>query len=365
MTNSPSNLMSALSVEGLVPISGQPRVEAALIIELDETTGAPTPASPLFCFGPEDVIIELKAGELGPDDQQVALEGPNGRHRLLVRLAQQDQAPGSGPVTRPPEKAIDRSVDVRFFGRPRLVVDGVSYEVQRGRSLSILAALASASPASMDPDKLIRTAWPANDTSVSHNAVYTAVSRLRHYLEGLGLDHLVERDAFGYRLAVEPESIDITRFEQQGQALLDAGDDAGIEDLRLLLSRDAHLAFRAGDSLVLDRWGQQISELRSRLAHLLTRNLARNDQLDEAIARCYELLADQPWREATWSMLIACLYRAGRAKDALATYAEARDRLRDELGLEPGPSLAQMELRILSHDQSLLRPDWLDDLHLP
>jgi hypothetical protein len=47
------------------------------------------------------------------------------------------------------------------------------------------------------------------------------------------------------------------------------------------------------------------------------------------------------------------LYRAGRQAEALRAYGEARDRLVDELGIDPGPALRELEARILAQDPSL------------
>src|SRR6188472_1389587 len=47
------------------------------------------------------------------------------------------------------------------------------------------------------------------------------------------------------------------------------------------------------------------------------------------------------------------LYRCGRQSEALDHYAAVRTRLRDELGLEPGPGLRELQGRILRHDPTL------------
>ena len=60
-----------------------------------------------------------------------------------------------------------------------------------------------------------------------------------------------------------------------------------------------------------------------------------------------------PYREGLWELLITALYRAGRQADALAAYQRVRTRLADELGLEPGPRLKEIEHQILTQDSSL------------
>ena len=61
-------------------------------------------------------------------------------------------------------------------------------------------------------------------------------------------------------------------------------------------------------------------------------------------------------RERFWGQLMTALYRCDRQADALATYARARERLADELGIDPGQALQQLELAILRQDPALAAP---------
>ena len=85
---------------------------------------------------------------------------------------------------------------------------------------------------------------------------------------------------------------------------------------------------RAEADLVLGRHGELVSEL-------------------EALCR------EHPLRERLWELLMLALYRAGRQAEALRAYSKARDHLVDELGIDPGPALRQLEARILAQDPSL------------
>lgn len=60
-----------------------------------------------------------------------------------------------------------------------------------------------------------------------------------------------------------------------------------------------------------------------------------------------------PWREDAWRLLALARYRAGQQGDALATLRRAREVLADELGVDPGPELRQLETDILAQAPSL------------
>ena len=68
-------------------------------------------------------------------------------------------------------------------------------------------------------------------------------------------------------------------------------------------------------------------------------------------------VATYPFQEGLWELLITAQYRAGRQADALATYRRVRSQLADELGLDPGPRLQQLEHQILVHDVALGPPE--------
>ena len=73
----------------------------------------------------------------------------------------------------------------------------------------------------------------------------------------------------------------------------------------------------------------------------------------ELVPELERLVAEHPLRERLIAGLMLALYRAGRHADALAAYRAARERLGEELGLEPGPALRELERRILQHDPTL------------
>ena len=76
----------------------------------------------------------------------------------------------------------------------------------------------------------------------------------------------------------------------------------------------------------------------------------------ELVSELSALVRSHPLRERLRAQLAIALYRSGRQADALAACREAREVLRDELGLEPTSELREVETAILRHDPSLDHP---------
>jgi YVTN family beta-propeller protein len=206
-------------------------------------------------------------------------------------------------------------------------------------------------------DRLIDEIWGEQPPASANKLVQGYVSNLRKLL---GDPRLVTQGR-GYLLRVEPGETDVDRFEAlvaQGRRALEDGDalTAGA------VLREA-LAIWRGPALS-DFTYQPFAQ--SEIARLEEARLAAlEDRIDADLAsgehtrlvgELEALVREHPLRERVQGQLMLALYRSGRQADALETYHMARDRLIDELGLEPGRALRDLERAILAQDPALDPP---------
>jgi predicted ATPase/DNA-binding SARP family transcriptional activator len=184
--------------------------------------------------------------------------------------------------------------------------------------------------------------------------VQVFISQLRKALGG----PLIETRTAGYVLRVDPGALDLQRFEgllERGRTLLATGasaEAAGTLRSALELWRGAPLADFRFEAFARPEIGR-LDELRLSATTLrLEADLALGLHA-EVVPELQALIDAHPLRESLRGLLILALYRAGRQADALAAYHEARVMLVEDLGLEPGPSLRQLERAILVQDPSL------------
>jgi DNA-binding SARP family transcriptional activator/DNA-binding beta-propeller fold protein YncE len=210
-------------------------------------------------------------------------------------------------------------------------------------------------------ERLIEELW-ADAAPKTVNAVLNVyLSRLRRLLAGGNGEQPLLTEAAGYVLSVRRELLDAHRFEsmlEQGRRELA---NAEVERASLTL-RDALALWRGAAlaDLALEPFAEtEIARLEElRLAALETRieadlALGRHDSL---VAELESLVAAQPYREGLRAQLMLALYRSGRQAEALETYRRARRTFSEELGIEPGPRLQELERAILRHDSSLAPP---------
>jgi DNA-binding beta-propeller fold protein YncE len=187
------------------------------------------------------------------------------------------------------------------------------------------------------------------------------LTRLRRLLADRTGEQLLLTHAAGYVLRVPPDHFDAHRFEamlEKGRRELASGEaERASLTLRnaLALWRGpalADLAFESFAQTEIARLEElQLAALEARIEADLA--LGRQDSV---VAELETLVAAHPYREGLRAQLMLALYRSGRQAEALETYRRARRTFSEELGIEPGPRLQELEGAILRHDSSLEAP---------
>ena len=245
-------------------------------------------------------------------------------------------------------------MDVRLFGQLEAADGGMVLAVRGAKQRALLALLALHRGEPVSADRLIDVLWGDGQAANPANALQAQIGQLRRTL---GAGAIVTTEA-GYALAVGPGEVDVVCFEQlvaKGRRLAEAGEMAQAsatlaEALGLRrgepLAEFAYAGFAEAERAQLDELTLVAVETRAEADLVLGRD---GELAGELEAQC----AQHPLRERLWELLILALYRAGRQADALHAYAEVRDRLVDELGIDPGPALRELQARILAQDPSL------------
>lgn len=233
--------------------------------------------------------------------------------------------------------------------------DGGTIDVGGTQPRTVLAALLVAEGHGVTVDGLLDAIWGDDPPASAAGTLQSYVSRLRRHL---GDAAPLRWEPPGYRLDVDPGSVDFRRFEalvEEGRGLLSQGRAADARPLlveALSLWRGAPLGefadhdFAAGPRARLEEL--RLVALEDRLAADLA--LGRHAAV---IGELTQIVADHPLREGPRAHLALALYRSGRQGDALRTIDDARRTLVEELGIDPGRPLRELEAAILAHDPSL------------
>jgi DNA-binding SARP family transcriptional activator/pimeloyl-ACP methyl ester carboxylesterase len=226
------------------------------------------------------------------------------------------------------------------------------------RTRAVLAFLLINANAVVPADRLADELWPGLAPGRAAANLQVRLSELRKALRSVGEGDRLATQAPGYVLRVTPGELDVLRFQQlaaSGREALAAGDAAAavrLLDEALALWRGPALAdlgdlqFRTSEQARLEE--ERLGVLESRVdAQLIC------GRHQEAIAELGTLTTRHPLRERFWSQRLLALYRTGRQADALRAYRELRSTLIDQLGIEPGPELRDLETQILRQDSAL------------
>ncbi|APU12744.1 AfsR/SARP family transcriptional regulator [Actinoalloteichus fjordicus] len=216
----------------------------------------------------------------------------------------------------------------------------------------LLAILIAEEGRPVSENRLVEGLWGDRRPRNPAGALQVYVSRLRRVLPGTAL----QRSAGGYRLLAADTDVERFRGHLVRARALVAGDRPA----------DAHEAFDAALRLwrgtPYEDLADDESTIAIRAALLEQRDSAQEEGASAllatgdhagAVAMLELLVHTAPYRERRWQLLALALYRSGRQADALNAVRRVRTLLAEELGVDPGPELRQLESRILSQDPAL------------
>jgi predicted ATPase/DNA-binding SARP family transcriptional activator len=246
-------------------------------------------------------------------------------------------------------------VEFGLLGPLTVVEGGSDVTPARPKQRALLALLLLRRGEVVPGAQLIEALWGEEPPGTAQTALYGHIAALRKLV---GAERIRTRPP-GYLLTVAAGELDLARFEALVAQARERDDPAA----RSACLSEA-LALWRGEPLA-ELHGEPFAEREiARLAELRVAALEERIEADLALGRHHglvaelePLVAEHPFRERLRGQLMLALYRSGRQADALHVYQRGRSTLAEELGLDPGPELRRLELRILHQDASLGPPD--------
>jgi DNA-binding SARP family transcriptional activator len=257
--------------------------------------------------------------------------------------------------------------DFRVLGTLAASVNGHPVRLGGPRQIAVLAMLITSRGAVVPADRLASEAWE-NLRPPTPTTLHVYVSKLRKALEPERLTRapgrLLTREGSGYALRIDPSQVDSERFTELALKGRQALEDQRFEEAHALLTKSLKLWRGPAYADVAD-----MSFALPEIARLTELHVtAREDSLaalielgrhDIAVGSLDALVSEQPLRERAWELLCLALYRSGRQADALAALRTIRQRLAEDLGIDPSPTLRDLEAAILEQDPALDKPKLL------
>jgi DNA-binding SARP family transcriptional activator len=252
-------------------------------------------------------------------------------------------------------------MDFRILGPLEVLDEGREITPAGSKQRALLALLLLHANETLSTDRLLDELWGERPPAGAAKTVQVTISRLRKALtggEGGNPDEVVVTREHGYELRLDPDHLDAYCFERlvvEGRSELAGGHpERAVPALAEALSlwRGQPLAELAYEPFA-QRELARFDDLRvSALEELIEAKLALGAHA-EVVGQLEALIAEHPYRERLRAQLMLALYRCDRQADALQAYQDARATLVEQLGIEPGERLRELERAILEQDPAL------------
>ncbi|MEV7802839.1 BTAD domain-containing putative transcriptional regulator [Microbispora sp. NPDC088329] len=248
------------------------------------------------------------------------------------------------------------------LGQFRAEVGGRPADLGPPLQRAVLARLVCAGGHVVSTDRFIDDLWQGQPPPKALGALQVYISNLRRLLEPGRAPRTPAKVLMtappGYLLRLGPDAVDAWRFRtlmDSAVALLDRGEPA--EASRTI---DEALSLWQGPALAEfadEDWAgpeaAQLEELRILAVECRAEAKLALGRHAEIVPQLERHVAAHPLREDAVRLLAVAYYRSGRQADALAALRRTRDKLAEELGMDPGPALRALETDILTHSDAL------------
>jgi YVTN family beta-propeller protein len=238
----------------------------------------------------------------------------------------------------------------RLLGPVEASRNGHKLELGARKPRALIALLLLNANRIVPTERLIDGLWGDSPPETARSALQVYVATLR---KALGPDGtLLRTEPPGYVLDVGEGALDVERFDTlcaQARAAPDAAHKAALLHEALAMWRDPTLGELQGEPFAAAAVAR-LEELRlGAIEDRLDADLALGRHR-RVVAELETLVAEHPYRERLRAQLMVALYRSGRQSEALDAYQKARRTFLDDLGLEPGHDLRELQARILQQD---------------
>ncbi|UGS34019.1 AfsR/SARP family transcriptional regulator [Capillimicrobium parvum] len=251
-------------------------------------------------------------------------------------------------------------MDFGILGPLQALDEGRLLTLGGSKQKALLALLLLHANETLSTERVIDELWGEQPPATAAKTVQMHVSRLRKALAagaGAAADVVLTRER-GYELRLDPERLDANRFERlvaDGRRALAEGSaeraSAALEEA-LALWRGRPLADVSYEAFAQAEIAR-LEDLRvAAIGQLIDAKLALARH-DEVVEQLEALVVEHPYRERFRAQLMLALYRCDRQAEALQAYQDARRQMVEELGIEPGERLRELEAAILAQDAGL------------
>jgi DNA-binding SARP family transcriptional activator len=247
------------------------------------------------------------------------------------------------------------ALEFRVLGPLEVRRNGEVIPIPAPKQRALLGVLLLHANEPVAQDELIDLLWGDDAPPSARASLQNQVHAIRRLLGA----EILEREPGGYVVRVEPGRLDLERFEQLVAEARRSEPRERAARLREALAcwRGPALVEFPSEPFAQHEIGRLEEERLSAVEDRIDADLALGLHTEVA-AELEGLVERHPARERLWAQLMLALYRSGRQADAVSTYRRAHRAFADELGIEPGSDLRDLQRAMLAQSPALDQPDY-------